>query len=94
MWCAANKQTKCYRSNTTRVPSTSFLGQLRSLPKAVTAEERISRQAVGKSVAVPGGVFLNEKILQPIASDDQLTTIAHNKVLALKQREILAHPRP
>ena len=49
---------------------------------------------VFKFAAACRRMSLREKALQPVASDDQLTAIAYNQVLAFEQREIFGYPRP
>ena len=39
-------------------------------------------------------MLLNEKGLQPVTSNNQLTAIAYNQMLALEQGEILGYTRP
>src|SRR5208283_4392219 len=50
------------------------------------------RKGISKLPKVRGGV-LREKTLQPVASNNQLTSVAYNQVLAFKAGEIFGYPR-
>jgi hypothetical protein len=58
------------------------------------AEEVYSARVFSNSRPACRRMSLSEKALQSVASNDQLTAIAYDQVLALKQRQILGYPRP
>ena len=67
-------------------------------PMACLPKEQDRREGYGaRSLQIRcgcGGMSLREKPLQSVASNNQLTSVAYNQVLALKAGEILGYPRP
>lgn len=54
---------------------------------------RLQSERVSKVATVCRRMSLREKALQTVAFNYQLTSVAHDKVLALKAGEILGNPR-
>ena len=78
LWLARDRY--CSIDRTSRLLSSEVIWASGSRPSA-------------KLAAVYKRTFLREKRLQSVASNNQLTSVAFNQVLALKASEILGYPR-
>jgi hypothetical protein len=96
--CARLKQTECYVGNKRQIVSMEFpadgmaCGRRRPRNKAPARGGLHTRGRL--LAAISRRMFLREKLFQPLRSNDQLTSVAHDHPRLLKTREILGNPRP